>query len=562
MICPQNRFSLNRNFLLFIGFFILIIIEFCAYQWQGKLSFIASRLWLLHGSFYVLCSLGVIVKTLKKDFQERNFRGLLIFFLFGLVLFHTVGSRGITINHESTQQVADGCGFFKQPDFSYTKIGFLGYPARQYLLLALPSLMFGRSLITLRLPYAAAFFLGVMLFYCGLNRYFDERKTGRTLLAPFVTLSLLCFPVLVSILISFEQAVLPLSFTLQATGWFLLCLKTITRLRAVCLAFIGALLATAYTPGLASWGLLIVLLGVQIWREGRLKDFNSTVLWINVLLFAGLVGAFSFFTRIDLFSRESGLWIPHYLIGPYLLDVFKALFIPFEQAFLPVPVVIYFMLSLMSVFRRRDFAVSLWAMLTIFLATQLGGFAKPAPPYSLHRALVIIPPLLTSMALTIESWVADKGVRVLKRVVFFALCLGVLFAGKNLYESLKLCRSGPRDVVIFNVLDAVEEFGVDKSGKMRILVAPGNLNYSNLYDCFRYFLPKSEFLWHPTTVGKLENMDAPAFVYLDRPEWRAGIMDMMKGGQGHYAIIRFHYDNKEIQFLRIICVSEKNKDRK
>ncbi|MFA5260520.1 MAG: hypothetical protein WC450_04765 [Candidatus Omnitrophota bacterium] len=542
---------------MFFMSLILTALEICAYQGKGVFSFVASRCWLLHGGFYLISSLYVIYKTLRQDVQEKNFRGVLVFFLVGWVIFNIVGSRGLFINHESTQQVADGCDFFKLNDFNYTKTGFIGYPARQYLLLALPSLLLGRNLVALRSGFALAFLLGMMLFYCGLNRYFDENKIGRTVLAPFMALSLLCFPIVVNIMVSSEQAILPLSFTLQAAGWFLLCLKFITPLRVISLAYIGALLATAYTPGIASWGLLIVLVGLHIREQRRLNNLSRLMLWLSLVLFITAVGAASFFTRADLLFRQSGVWVPGDSRCPYLLTALRELFIPSSQAFLPLPVVIYLMLSLMKMFSPRDFWISLWAMMTIFFATLLSGYASPSPPYSLHRALVIIPPVLTSLALTIEPWLANRGGTISQKVLFLALCLGILIPGKNLHDSLRLHVSGVRDEVIYNTLDVVNEYGIDPNDRLRFIVAPENLIYSNLYDCLRYFYPRSEFLWQRDTILKTEIAGYPTLVYLDEERYPLRVSGMVEESHTDFAVVKFPSNDQEARFLRAVYIPAK-----
>lgn len=536
---------------------MLTVLEICAYLWPGVLSFVASRCWLVHSGVYLISSLYVIYKTLRQDVLEKNFRGILVFSLVAWAAFNIAASRGLSINHEGTQQVADGCAFFKFPDLNYTKTGFLGYPARQYLLLALPSLLLGRNLVALRSGFAAAFLLGMMLFYCGLSRSFEEHKTGRTLLAPLMALSLLCFPFVVNVMVSCEQSLLPVSFTLQAAGWFLLCLKGITPLRAGSLAYIGALLATSYTPGLAPWVLLIVLIGLRVKQEQRLNSVYPVMLWISVAVFITVFGAASFFTRTDMFFRQSGVWAPGYSRWPYLFGTLRAIFIPFCQAFLPLPVVVYIMVSLMKMFHPRDFWISLWAVVTVFMATQLGGFASPAPPYSLHRALVIIPPVLIALAFTIEPWLVSRRA-ISPKVLLLVLCFGILIPGGNLHESLKLYRSGIRDEVIYNTLDVVDEYGIDPNGRLRIIVASEHVEYANLYDSYRYFYPKSEFLWGQGAILDAEIADCPTLVYLDAERPPLSVTDMVPGGNTDFSVVKFSFNDQEAQFLRAVYVPAKN----
>ena len=91
----------------------------------------------------------------------------LVAFLFPplLILFDIQGITFTPLNTESTQQVADALVYLHNSrDFGIFDLAFLDYPARQYLLPALPSLIFGTGLITLRIGYAIFYFIAYFSF--------------------------------------------------------------------------------------------------------------------------------------------------------------------------------------------------------------------------------------------------------------------------------------------------------------------------------------------------------------------------------------------------------------
>ena len=163
------------------------------------------------------------------------------------------GVEHVQLQHEATQEVAWGLEALATPSWFYTRVGHIGYPGRQYLIVAAPSLVLGRGLVGLRLGFALVFLFGVLLFWSGARAAWGDRLRGHDA-AAMAALSVVAFPYAVKHLHWYEQTTLPLAFTLAAAGWLMITLRRPTVLNWLGLAWIGALLGTSYTPALGSWG--------------------------------------------------------------------------------------------------------------------------------------------------------------------------------------------------------------------------------------------------------------------------------------------------------------------
>jgi hypothetical protein len=112
-----------------------------------------------------------LIPVFSRDFwRRRDVHWFLAayFVPVGLVLFGVNGWEYTQINSEGAQEVQCGYGFLAQSsDLGMFKMGFLGYPVRQYLLAALPSFLWGKSLVTLRMGFGGLYLLGYLSFLQG-----------------------------------------------------------------------------------------------------------------------------------------------------------------------------------------------------------------------------------------------------------------------------------------------------------------------------------------------------------------------------------------------------------
>ena len=159
----------------------------------------------------------------------------------------------------------------KKENLGYLEVAFLGYPSRQYLLTALPSLIGGRSWLNLQLGFLWLTLSGFGVLYAGLRatlRQMDEAFVGYAGLA---ALAVYAFPYQLNFARHYEQMALPSAFVMIAAGWLLLARARCTPGRLAALSWSGAMLAMSYSPGVAAWCLLITLLFfwlIEVVRRG------------------------------------------------------------------------------------------------------------------------------------------------------------------------------------------------------------------------------------------------------------------------------------------------------
>src|SRR6266850_4057827 len=279
---------------------ILCLLELGAYFTHGAIPVIASRAWALMGIAYFAATALLIVGALLSDLRKRKFVFALLVIGLGIMVFYRLGDiYHLQINYESAQQLVS---FLKhnihKPDWGYTAAAFVGYPARQYIIVAIPSLLFGHEVFWLQFGYAILFYSGVLTFFLGVRHYFSLKQHGE-LWALFTVLSCFTFPYLVRYLYLMEQTILPIAFVMHALGWFLLSLERLTAVRALIVAWITGLLGTSYTPALAAWILFQVFCLLLLLRAARHGRRAQIVLWLSVWAYTLTLGLCSFVTRID-----------------------------------------------------------------------------------------------------------------------------------------------------------------------------------------------------------------------------------------------------------------------
>ena len=230
---------------------ILSVLEIAAYLTHGAIPVIASRAWAFMGIAYFAATAILIVGALLSDLRKRKFVFALLVIGLGIMVFYRLGDMyHLQINYESAEQLAS---FLKdnihKPDWGYTAGAFVGYPARQFIIVAIPSLLFGNEVFWLQFGYAMLFYSGVLCFFLGVRHYFSIKQHGE-LWALFTVLSCFTFPYLMQYLYNMEQIILPIAFVMHALGWFLLSLEKLTAGRALIVAWISWACWVHLTPRL------------------------------------------------------------------------------------------------------------------------------------------------------------------------------------------------------------------------------------------------------------------------------------------------------------------------
>jgi hypothetical protein len=377
---------------LVLGLIVLLcLLEIGASFTHGLLPVVASRAWALTGVAYFAATAVLIAGSLLRDLRSGTFLFAILLIGVALMVFYRLGDlHHLQINYESSKQVASFLTFnIHRPDWGYTGHAFVGYPARQFIIVAIPSLLFGNEVFWLQFGYAMLFYSGVVCFYLGVRHYFSL-KQHRELWALLTVLSCFTFPYLMHYLYDLEQILLPISLVMHALGWFLLSQERLTATRVLILAWISGLLGTSYTPTLAAWMLfqgVFLLLLVQAAREKRRRN---VVLWASVWGYTLIFGLCSFLTRIDVRLQSK----PGHSTES-VLAALKVFFLGRPQEYMPpvlaVLVAVFLLLALAGRLGVIKWITAMWVLVVIYFSATSSGYAQYDPVFTLYRSILLIP---------------------------------------------------------------------------------------------------------------------------------------------------------------------------
>jgi hypothetical protein len=477
---------------------ILCLLEIRAYFTRGMLPVIASRAWALMGVAYFAATGMLIVGSLLSDLRKRKCLFALLVIGLAIMVFYRLGDMyHLQINYESAKQLASFLTFnIHHPDWGYTGNAFVGYPARQFIIVAIPSLLFGNEVFWLQFGYAMLFYSGVLCFYLGVRHYFSTKQHGE-LWALLTVLSCFTFPYLMHYLYNMEQIILPIALVMHALGWLLLSLEKLTATRAVILAWIGGLLGTSYTPALAAWILFqsfFLLLLVQAAREKRRAQI---VLWVSVCAYTLTFGLCSFLTRIDVrlgpqpgHSAES------------LLAALKVFFLGHPQEYMPpvlaILVAIFFLLALTGRLGFIKWITAVWLLVVVYFSASSGGYAPYDPVFTLYRSILLIPVMM------LACWDSYLGLfkkfTTLKRIepiLAIILCLAAAAATIHVYvERRKSYGPSSKEFFISFLLNQAESAGIRDQPAIFISMT-NQVTYHPIQGYGEYFFPLWQILIRP-----------------------------------------------------------------
>lgn len=421
----------NKIFnILFVYAIFLILIELMSYQNVRLLVLIASRTWLFTG---IIISVVIIFRGIKRfymDVVEKRFIfsiGSALIVL--LLLMPFVITEGSVIGQDATQQMAAGLRAFSSDDWNYTGKAFLGYPARQYLIAALPATILGRTQFALRLGFALPFWTGLLLFGNSIRDYLNIKRGDRKkeLLVVTAVTTFFAFPYITEYYIYFEHTLFPVCFLLQLIGWFFYFVKKPTLFNSLALIWSGSMLIYCYTTALAAVALAIFIISSIVFisiliKSGKLSSKNEdrndvsanryfesaamTVLLVVVshLVFSFLFGRGDRVTDLSVSNIESliqsaktGLQIG--LTNEYAIYTHYTLILW-----------IYFALSLLFVLGKLHFVISIWTLGVFVLSQVLKGYAVYLPQISYSRTLVTVPVLITAWFMILSDILSGKNV--------------------------------------------------------------------------------------------------------------------------------------------------------
>jgi len=476
---------------------------------------LAAWAWMISSIFF----LGVAFWHSLLPFFDAEFRAsrdrswyLLAFFFPTLVVLFGINDVYYTlINTESTQQIGSALFLMhERSDFGIFNLAFLGgtYPARQYLLAALPSLFFGKGLITLRLGYAALYLIGCLSFLSGVWAYLRKQKFHHAvLLASFtgVLIFLANYPVLFARI--FEQTIIPLSVTLLFLAGLLFFLTRPSPLHALWVMWALGLFPYSYSPALSAWIFAMALLAYLCLpiQPKRTIPFLVCLVYGMATLTTSLVMQFAHNIFVDKFqiSEFPDLnwvdWFYRYFSGLHAT-------VGLEESLIPAPLMLGILIFLYLSLLQKDFrflALCVWAAGTVGVSLTLKGYCWRPPEFDIHRAMIILPPLSLAFTLYLASYwkqfTAKTSTAVLRTLIIGVIVLMVL----NTFY-LPFIRRAPRAFYPELMTDTEEAtllviHNTAPNPKRIYLIPPFN---TSLEDSLQYFSPDTEVVHNNPPPGE------------------------------------------------------------
>jgi len=423
-----------------------------------------------------------------------------------LILFDVQGVTYTTLNSESAQQMAGALRYMRMSnDLGVFDMAFLDYPARQYLPLALPSLIFGTGLLSLRLGYAIFYLIAYFSFLSATWACLCHWKFRfPLLLASFAGLSvaLSTFPLLWARI--FEQTIIPISVAFLFLGGLLFFLIRPGPFRALWVLWSLGLMPYSYTPALGFLALAVPSLAYLCFPWDKLK--TSTLLAALAYVAATMTTSFAILLQHHFPTERLALgpdlnatdWLYRYGAG------FHAAF-GMEESLIPAHLVLGIIIILYASLRQKDFRfllLFLWSLGVIILALTLKGYFQREPEFDIHRAMIILPPLSLAVTLYLARyWKAyipsryDYAPRGLIIGILVLLILNAVY--------LPLIRRGPRSFFPNQMSDQEE-------ATLLVMQHPGpspTLIYVipatfGLDDSLQYFSPETRVVHGPPPVGE------------------------------------------------------------
>ncbi len=499
---------------------VFSLLEVAAYLLGGWFSWLAARLWAACSVAFGLGSVALVARALLRDLRRFRVTPVVLIAVAAFVAFWSIGSADhVIINHEACQEVAAGLDALASSDLSYTGTGFLGYPVRQYILVAGPAVALGRSLLALRLGYALVFFVAVLVCWAGLRKGL-EGNAQASAIASLTVLSFFTFPYIPDFARLYEQIIIPFSLTALATGWLLLADEEPKPLRLAALSWVGCMLGTSYTPSLAALGLLAVVILGKITNALRDRHLGTAVAWAMVLLpplvFTGMAATVRRDLRFDHVGGAdlAGMWSA-------LRDGISVVFLGeprlFMSPLLLLPIGVYLLVAVLFGAGVRHAVTAWWVLATLAAAVILRGYASPPPEFALHRALVIIPPLMVGML----AWLLKVGGAWrpwIPRPVIASMAV-VLTAATlvNVHASVRRWPSGLRDMVVADLAREVEALDLGEDAQPAFVALTARHDLDNIGDYLQYFLPAATIVRSADDVD--EKQSGPILIYADQGRW-------------------------------------------
>ena len=487
-----------RNGIITI-FILLSIIEISSI-FSNKLGQFGTVIWVLAFLLILIEAGNNLVKITKQTFS-RKIPFLLIVLVFFSVTVLLQTSNILNSNSETTQEISCALNNFSTIDFGFRRTCLFGYPDREFFFPALPSLLLGRDVFLLNIGGAIYFISGLIIFAYGLLRFFKKSVYNNFISAILVS-SIFHFYYINWFLFGYEQSIFPLSFALITTG-LLLSLSHDNFYKNIGLIGISiAYLIFSYTTGLFFAFFAVGILIYLFFSFAKIKEekiFIISVIFSSVLfLFSSLLVRTdihlweNYSSSVNLISDITSGLINLAIRGlhtntNYVSMVFQPLFL--------VSLVASFLLNK----RLYYLPVFAWIVSVFILSIASKGYSYYSVDFRLHRSIVVVPILLVSLGLVIES----VKIPFVKKSLLYFVILIIVFITAVIYQNgiISSKANGERHRHVSFILWLRNQLSKDdllNGGELIFDPALRNINnytnnYTSIQDSLKYYMPKFSY---------------------------------------------------------------------
>lgn len=453
------------------------------------------------GMFFWLISLVPILiifaqhlrYLLKQSFKHKTF-----FTLITLIILITLAATNLTLNRsisgETTQEIQCLISQLKNSaDAGFKQPCFLGYPSRQYLIPALPSLFFGRSQFSLNLGGLIYFFLGIVIFASAVFKSGKNKQQQDLMSAIVLTLTLHFYYAVHFLFNQFEQSNYPLSLGFLALGltWHYFQSKKVQS-KHLFLSSLGIVLlwlAASYTPSLALIGLISAWLGLD-WLKKTNRASAQKKLDLSLIILICMATIISLFLSLDyrldlrLLAKNNQ---PETRLAQDLELIFQQFTLrPKGSPFISKTATVLFWLALIYGLLSQsiiNITTVIWIIATILIAAESQGYAFYGLDFRLHRATVILPAIAYLIAQLLKKIVPYSKRKLLITAWLALLASGLIFA-QQYFET----RPKDRYLTLINWMKFEQNISTSQSSSL--CFSPEALKqYISFNDQLQYFYP-------------------------------------------------------------------------
>ena len=532
----------QKQMLIFlVGCIVTFILELLAYLFKGAFSIVASRLWMLSVVAFVIFFLFVVIKQLHEDVREKKLLLPFIFFVIICFFVFQIGNYGFSdMSYESTQEVLAGLRAFEQPDWNYTGKGFTNYPVKQYIINAVPTLVFGRKFFSLNLGFALPFLAGLTLLFVELRK-FSIRLGIDENYGIFPIFVIAFCPFIDEFYYIFEQAITPVSYTMIILALFLRLLRTRSLMTVSMLTITACMLPFMYTPALAFMGLFTVMMiyhaATVIRKKSEFVKPGKKNLSYLVSVFVSAVTPVLFFIctlvgkREDRFLTSYGETFLPEKRSEYL-KAFMSFFINSDSlfwGFFGAVVLIYLIAALTYRLKIHDLLIALWSIATALFSFMLPGVALVfnfyyKPNVLAQRSIILVPVIAVSVLYAVAGFIKKHAITIRKDFLAIVATAFMLFGVNSLFQQHKAFEYNNHiqnmKYIIKYCEEVTEYHGNNYDDHFILVVHTDNGLFANTWEWTEYFFPNAKLYLFPTEqYGGISIYDTifPRYVFSENP---------------------------------------------